>query len=80
MAVMFQDDRRRLRSSRELGTVVDLLPSDEDHVLMMAWEEDGALGLHKVNVATGAADLVERGHSGTVGWETQRGVPVTATT
>lgn len=76
MAVMFQDDRRRLRASRDLGYVVDLLRNDPDHVLMAAWERDGVLGLHKVNVATGSADRIERGSSGTIGWETQGGVPV----
>lgn len=76
MAVMFQDDHQRLRASRDLGRVIDLLRSDPDHVLMAAWERDGVLGLHKVNVATGSADRIERGSSGTIGWETQGGVPV----
>ena len=76
IAVMFQDDRQRMRASRDLGSVVDLLRSDPDHVLMAAWERDGVLGLHKVNVATGSAERIERGNSGTIGWETQQGVPV----
>jgi pimeloyl-ACP methyl ester carboxylesterase len=76
MAVMFQDDRRRLRTSRDLGRIIDLLRQDPDHVLMSAWERDGVLGLHKVNVETGSADRIERGSSGTIGWETQGGVPV----
>ena len=75
-AVMFQDQRERLRNSIDMGRVVDLLPNDPDHVLMTAWERDGVLGLHRVNVNTGAADRLERGSSGTFGWDTQGGVAV----
>src|SRR5690606_19675420 len=72
-AVMFQDQRQRLRNSVDMGRVVDLLPSDPDHVLMTAWERDGVLGLHRVNVNTGSAERIERGGAGTFAWETQGG-------
>ena len=75
-AVMFQDQRQRLRNSIDMGRVVDLLPNDPDHVLMTAWERDGVLGLHRVNVNTGSAERIERGSSGTFGWDTQGGVAV----
>ncbi|MBF0664886.1 MAG: S9 family peptidase, partial [Brevundimonas sp.] len=75
-AVMFQDQRQRLRNSVDMGRVVDLLPADPDHVLMTAWERDGVLGLHRVNVNTGSAERIERGSSGTFGWDTQGGVAV----
>lgn len=75
-AVMFQDQRERLRNSIDMGRVVDLLPNDPDHVLMTAWERDGVLGLHRVNVNTGSAERIERGSSGTFGWDTQGGVAV----
>src|SRR5690606_16320072 len=75
-AVMFQDQRQRLRNSVDMGRVVDLLPADPDHVLMTAWERDGVLGLHRVNVNTGSAQRIERGSSGTFAWDTQGGVAV----
>jgi len=75
-AVMFQDQRQRMRNSIDMGRVVDLLPNDPDHVLMTAWERDGVLGLHRVNVNTGSAQRIERGSSGTFGWDTQGGVAV----
>lgn len=74
--VMFQDQRQRMRRSLDMGRVVDLLPADPDHVLMTAWEHDGVLGLHRVNIATGSAERIERGGSGTFAWRTQAGVPV----
>ena len=76
VAVMFQDQRQRLRNSIDMGRVVDLLPNDPDHVLMTAWERDGVLGLHRVNVNTGSAQRIERGSSGTFAWDTQGGVAV----
>ena len=74
--VMFQDQRQRLRQSLDMGRVVDLLPRDPAHVLMTAWERDGVLGLHRVDVNTGSAERIERGGSGTFAWQTQGGVAV----
>ena len=74
--VMFEDQRQRMRGSLDLGQVVDILPRDPNHVLMVAWERGGVLGLHKVNVNDGSAVLVERGNSGTYAWRTQGGVAV----
>ena len=76
MVVMFQDQRQRMRHSVDMGRVIDLLPRDPDHVLMTAWERDGVLGLHRVNVNTGSADRIERGGAGTFAWQTQDGVAV----
>jgi dipeptidyl aminopeptidase/acylaminoacyl peptidase len=74
--VMFQDQRQRLRHSLDMGRVIDLLPQDPDHVLMIAWERDGVLGLHRVNINDGSAERLERGSAGTFGWNTQDGVAV----
>lgn len=74
--IMFQDQRQRMRYSLDMGRVIDLLPQEPDHVLMVAWERDGVLGLHKVDITTGVAERLERGGSGTYGWETQGGVAV----
>ena len=74
--VLFQDQRQRMRDNVDMGRIVDLLPQEPNHVLMVAWERDGVLGLHKVDVTTGAAQRLERGLPGTYGWETQDGVAV----
>lgn len=76
IVVLFQDQRQRLRRTLDMGRVVDMLRSDPDHVLMTAWEGDGVLGLHKVNVNTGSAQRIERGVGGTFAWQTQDGVAV----
>ncbi len=74
--VMFQDQRQRMRYSLDMGRVIDLLPREPDHVLMTAWERDGVLGLHKVDITTGSAERLERGGSGTFAWQTQAGAAV----
>lgn len=74
--VLFSDQRNRMRGSFDLGRIIDMLPNDPGHVLMAAWESDGVLALHKVNVNTGSADRIERGGSGTYNWRTVDGVPV----
>jgi pimeloyl-ACP methyl ester carboxylesterase len=72
--VLFENQRQRLRATRNLGVVVDLLYDDPDHVLMAAPTAIGVMALH--NVATGAAEQVERGSNNTYGFATANGVPV----
>lgn len=74
--VMFRDQRQRMQKSRDMAHVIDLLPAEHDHVLMIAWERDGVLGLHKVDITTGSAERLEKGGVGTFGWHTQGGVAV----
>ncbi|WP_125255544.1 prolyl oligopeptidase family serine peptidase [Brevundimonas fluminis] len=74
--VLFQDQRRRMRQNFDLGRIVDMLPAEPNHVLMTSRENDGVLGLHKVDVRDGSAVRIERGQSGTYAWRTQAGVPV----
>jgi len=74
--VLFENQRQRMRGTRNLGVVVDLLHDDTDHVLMAAPTAIGVLALHKVNVVTGAAEQVERGSNNTYSWATANGVPV----
>lgn len=73
---MFEDQRQRMRHSWNLAYVIDLLPREPDHVLMAAWEADGVLALHKVDINTGRSERVERGASSTIGWQTHDGVAV----
>ncbi|GAA0639965.1 S9 family peptidase [Brevundimonas lenta] len=73
---LFSGDNRRMRATRNLGRVIDLLHDDPDHVLMAAPSSIGVLTLFKVNVLTGRAEEVEKGGNGTYHWQTQDGVPV----
>ncbi|WP_420477847.1 alpha/beta hydrolase family protein [Brevundimonas sp. FT23028] len=74
--VLFADQRTRMRGSFDMGRIIDMLPNDPDNILMAAWEADGVLALHRVNVNTGAATRLERGGAGTYTWRTVNGVPV----
>jgi dipeptidyl aminopeptidase/acylaminoacyl peptidase len=74
--LLFEGERQRLRASADLGYVVDLLPGDDDHILMMAREANDELALHRVNVIDGSSEVLERGTPFTIGWHTQAGVPV----
>lgn len=75
--VLFDNEPRRMRTTRNLGLVVDLMHDDSDHVLMMAPSPGrGVYALYKVNVINGRAEEFERGGNGTFGWQTQDGVPV----
>ncbi|MGH7019907.1 MAG: alpha/beta hydrolase family protein, partial [Brevundimonas sp.] len=74
--VLFEGDAARMRRSQDMGAVIDLLSEDPDHVLMAAWEVEGVMGLHKVNINTGKAERLERGNFSTVGWRTHNGVAV----
>jgi pimeloyl-ACP methyl ester carboxylesterase len=76
VVLLFNDQRNRMRNSFDMGRIIDMLPNDADHVLMAAWEADGVMGLHRVNVNTGAATRIERGGSGTYHWRAVNGVPV----
>lgn len=76
VVLLFSDQRNRMRSTFDMGRIIDMLPGDPDNVLMAAWEADGVMGLHRVNVTTGAATRIERGGSGTYNWRAVNGVPV----
>lgn len=75
--VLFDNEPQRMRTMRNLGSVVDLLHDDPEHVLMMAPTQARRINaLYKVNVITGRAEEFERGDFDTIGWETRDGVPV----
>lgn len=71
-AVMFADETSLHRTNFNLSSIVDMLPEDPDHILMRA-QEAGRYNLYKLHVATGAAELVERGGPSTNNWEVQNG-------
>lgn len=74
--VLFSDQRNRMRDTFDMGRIIDLLPEDPDNILMGAWESDGVMALHRVNVNTGSATRIERGSGSTRTWYTVNGVPV----
>jgi dipeptidyl aminopeptidase/acylaminoacyl peptidase len=64
----------------DLGTLIDPLPDDPDHVLMMAFDMSRYMPtLYQVDVNTGAAVVVEYGAARTTYWFTQKGVPMLRT-
>jgi dipeptidyl aminopeptidase/acylaminoacyl peptidase len=75
--VMFAGSRSVLRRGFDASRVVDYLKDDPRRVLMQAWNDNrGAYGLFRVDVYTGAAELVEQGVAATDFWLTQGGVPM----
>jgi dipeptidyl aminopeptidase/acylaminoacyl peptidase len=74
-AVMFGNRGTALREIHDLGKVIDLLPDDEDNILMLAWEPlRGLPALYKVDVNDGSAVVLEFGVLRTYHWLTQNGV------
>lgn len=61
-----------------VADIVDMLPDDPDHILMPNYR-DRDYDLFRVNIMTGARELVERGTPSTVGWRSVNGVPVVRT-
>ncbi|WP_332773936.1 alpha/beta hydrolase family protein [Phenylobacterium sp.] len=70
--VMFADELPLHLTNTNLATIADMLPEDPQHVLMLAMLA-ARVNLYRVNVNTGAAELVERGGPQTNGWEFQNG-------
>lgn len=70
--VMFANDTDLHKINFNLARVVSLLPSDPQHIMMRAMEA-GRFNLYRVNVETGASEIVERGGPMTNGWEIQNG-------
>lgn len=65
--VLFKDAEGVSRRGRAFAAMLDPLPRDPDHVLMMAMK-GGALSVWRANIHNGEADLVEAGNGDTVGW------------
>lgn len=74
---MFNNQKSLFRRQFSLTTVVDRMNDDPKHILMQLWDpKTSAQALYQVDVYSGDAVLVEKGHWATVGWFTQNGVPV----
>ncbi len=71
---MFAGTPLGARYGLDLSQLVDLVPSDPDHVIMAAWNRDSN-DLFRVDVNSGTAELIARGRYGTIGWETEGGRP-----
>ncbi len=75
-AVLFGDRGENLTYVHDLGGIVDMLPDDPNHVLMVALEarHGGLPALYRVDVRDGHAGVLEYGSAGTITWHTQDGV------
>lgn len=61
----------------DLGQVVDMTPDDPRSVIMQAWNYDKhCWALHRVDIYTGQAALMELGTPATDAWYLQGGVPI----
>jgi len=85
--VLFENQPGALARSFDLGRVVDLLPNDPNHILMISREgqrqggvfisgSSGRMALYRVNVNTGDAERIESGTDQTIGWRTHNGQPI----
>ena len=76
-AILFDDGTGKLKEVHDLGQIVDLMPNDPDHVMMVAANYNTrTYCLYKVDVRTGKPDLAELGTLKTATWMCQHGVPV----
>lgn len=75
--ILFSPERIISRYDPDLTVVQDSLPEDPQHVLMRAFNPSAEVyGLYRVDVFTGAAELVENGGASTFAWHAQGGKPV----
>jgi dipeptidyl aminopeptidase/acylaminoacyl peptidase len=75
--VLFNNQKGLVRRQFNLSNVVDRMNDDPRNILMQLWDTGAqAEVLYRVDVYSGEAVLVERGHQATDGWFTQSGVPV----
>lgn len=69
--VLFRDDQRSSMKTEDYVSLLDLMESDPQHVLAVAPQSvTGYPAAWKVDIATGAADIVEKGDEQTTGWVT----------
>ncbi|MDE2183656.1 MAG: S9 family peptidase [Alphaproteobacteria bacterium] len=71
--VLLLKNRPTMRNNTNNGLINDLMPDSPDDVLMNIWEWDQGIAwfhedLLKVNVRTGAGDLVVSGNDNTIEW------------
>lgn len=75
--LLFDDGTNKLKEVQDLGSIVDLMPEDPEHILMQAANYNiGAYCLYKVNTRTGGTEIIDQGSLKTRAWMSQNGVPV----
>lgn len=67
--VLFANEDRILRTNISLNRVVDMLPSDPDHIIMGAWKNRD-FDLFHTNLITGDATRIAKGGRLTLAWFT----------
>ncbi len=72
--ILFADDRAISRIDPDLSVIIDRPDNDPGHILMRAFNASvGAYGLYRVDVVSGAHEMVEKGTVRTGGWFMQDG-------
>ena len=75
--VLFGKESAILSANLDLTMIVDLMPDDPGHVLMMAADpSEDVWALYSVDTYAGSVRRLERGNTGTTWWWTEGGVPV----
>lgn len=75
--MLFKNNETALEEMFNLATVVDMMHGDSQHILMQIWDRRARVqALHRIDVYSGEATLIEKGAGQTDGWFTQNGVPV----
>src|SRR5262249_37676759 len=70
--VLFQSAGSLMRRSLDRARGTSLHGGERNTILMPAWNYD-TFNLFRVNVLTGVATMIERGHNNTIAWEVEEG-------
>jgi len=75
--ILFNDGTDKMTEVHDLGSIVDLMPDDPDHVLMKAANYNTrTYCLYKVDIHTGKTEMIDQGGLKTWTWMGQNGLPV----
>ena len=70
--VLFKGDKSTSRKTGNIMRLLDSLKHDPDHILAVLPSDAGDLAVWRADIHTGAASVVEKGDSDTIGWDTDR--------
>ena len=68
--LLFKSDKASAHRTGDVMKLLDSLDKDPGHILAIAADNDGRDTVWKVDIHTGAAELVERADDRTLGWDT----------
>lgn len=67
--IMLKSDKTAAQRTGQVMELLDPLKGDPDHILAVA-DTDGVSSVWRADIHTGAAQMVEKGDGGTIGWDT----------